>query len=186
MPQKVPLKDSALFQGHMGQVWSFEFFQNYTPPWGSQPKKCILRLPTGTMGWFMPNLVGIPPVGSKSEPNKQTDRQTGLFYVYRIVSFRILPGPRTRSSRRWKRSRSGRNAKSYSFPSNVHIFPLFLILHLVVEYPRRRGGGNPFFRGKNKKYNKIWVLLWKPCVFSLEFPLFDEAVSGLLDHILRE
>ena len=83
-------KDSAL-RRPCGESLDFtEFLQNYTPPLGSQPKKSILRLPTGTMGWPMPNLAEIHPVVWASNPNKQTNRQAGLFCIYRLSAFQKL------------------------------------------------------------------------------------------------
>ncbi len=58
-----------------GKFGFFDFFQNYSPL-GGQPKKSISRLPTGPIGWPMPNLVEIHLVLWAPNPNKQTERQT--------------------------------------------------------------------------------------------------------------
>ena len=60
----------------MGKVWFFLVFPKFVPRLGGQPKKSILRLPTGPMGCSMPSLVDIHPVVWAPNPNKQTDRQT--------------------------------------------------------------------------------------------------------------
>ena len=67
--------------GHFWKSWIFEIFQNYTSPGGVNPKN-ILRLPTGPMGWSMPNLGKIHPVVWAPNPNKQTGRHASLIYIY--------------------------------------------------------------------------------------------------------
>ncbi len=82
----------------------FELFQKYTPR-GVSPKS-ILRLPTGSRGMSMPNLVGIHPVVLARNPNKQTNRQTdrrtdsqtGLLYISRWLYVQD-----SRYSSRWAR-----------------------------------------------------------------------------------
>ena len=71
--------------GHVGKVWIFEFFQNYTPPGGVNQKK-YFEVTHRVQGEAHAKFGWIPSssLGSKSEQtNKQTDRQTGLFYIYR-------------------------------------------------------------------------------------------------------
>ena len=90
VPQTMPQTDSAL-RPRPGESWDFfKFFQNYTPLWGGQLKKSILRLPTGSMGRSMPNLVGILPVVWAPNPNKQTDRQTDRPFIYIIRKRQLL------------------------------------------------------------------------------------------------
>ena len=65
-----------------GKFGFFEFFQSYIPPGGST-QNSISRLPSGPMGWPMPNLVPSSTLGSKSEEtNRQTDRQASFIYMY--------------------------------------------------------------------------------------------------------
>ncbi len=80
MSQKVLQTDSALCPGPYGESMDFWVFLKSCPPCGGQPEKSILRFPTGTMGYLMPNLVEISPVVWAPNPNKKTD--TSLLYIY--------------------------------------------------------------------------------------------------------
>ncbi len=84
--QKVPHKDFVLRPGPYGDFF-FKFFQNFTPFWGCQQQKNILRLPTDTSEWPMPNLVEIHKVVWPPNPNKQTNKQTDrhLSFIYRYI-----------------------------------------------------------------------------------------------------
>ncbi len=50
VPQKVPQKDPAPSWAIWGSLDFFEFFQNYTPPGGGQPKKVFRGYPQGPGG----------------------------------------------------------------------------------------------------------------------------------------
>ncbi len=63
----------------IGKVRIFKFFQNYNFPGRSTlPKKIFWGYP------LMPNLVEIHLVVWPPNPNKQTDRQIPLFYIYEL------------------------------------------------------------------------------------------------------
>ncbi len=84
VPQEVPQKDPAPSWAIRGKFGFFEFFQNYTPPGGGQPKKIFRGYPQGPGGgpcqvW----LRSIQYFGRQIRTNKQTNRQTPLFYIYR-------------------------------------------------------------------------------------------------------
>ena len=80
-------------QGHIGEVWIFLVFPKLHPPLGGSTQKSILSFPTGIMG--CPCQFGWDPsssLGSKSEQTiKETDRQTGLFYIYMDSSYEKNP-----------------------------------------------------------------------------------------------
>ena len=82
VPQKVPQKDFTLV--HMGKVIFLNFSKIVPPLGGLTQKKSISRLTAGPMGgpcqiWFKSSQW----FGLQIRKNKQTDRQAGLFYMYR-------------------------------------------------------------------------------------------------------